>query len=82
MPRYYFHLRSKDQLTWDQVGVDLPDPTTAQGTADKLAAELSGGLLHESKDGCCWTVAVTDESDELIHITALQARRICSRTPA
>lgn len=71
MPRYYFHLRSKDQLAWDQEGIDLPDPTTAQGAADKLAAELSGGLLHESKHGCCWTVAVTDEGAALIHVTAL-----------
>jgi hypothetical protein len=53
MPRYYFHLRSKDQFIWDQDGVDLPDPTTAQGTADKAAAELGGGLLHESRHGCC-----------------------------
>jgi len=71
MPRYDFHLRSKDQLIWDQEGVDLPDPTTAQGAADKAAAELHGGLLHESKNGCCWTVVVTDEGDQLIHVTSL-----------
>ncbi|MDF2971399.1 MAG: hypothetical protein K0R61_1849 [Microvirga sp.] len=71
VPRYYFHLRSKDHFIWDQEGVDLPDPTTAQGAADKAAAELRGGLLHESKHECCWTVAVTDEGDELIHITSL-----------
>jgi hypothetical protein len=71
MPRYYFHLRSKDQFIWDQEGVDLPDPTTAQGAADKAAAELRGGLLHESTNGCCWTVAVTDEGDQIIHVTAL-----------
>ncbi len=71
MPRYYFHLRSKDRFIWDQEGVDLPDPTTAQGAADKTAAELRDGLLHESRNGCCWTVAVTDEADELVHITSL-----------
>jgi hypothetical protein len=27
--------------------------------------------LHESKHGCCWTVAVTDEGDELVHVTSL-----------
>jgi hypothetical protein len=35
MPRYYFHLRSKDRFIWDEEGVDLPDPTTAQGAADR-----------------------------------------------
>ncbi|WP_262030150.1 DUF6894 family protein [Microvirga sp. Mcv34] len=71
MPRYYFHLRSKDRFVWDKEGVDLPDPMTAQGAADKVAAELHGVLLHETKTCCCWTVAVADESDQLIHVTAL-----------
>jgi hypothetical protein len=71
MPHYYFHLRSKGRFIWDEEGVDLPDPTTAQGAADKVAAELHGGLLHESKHGCCWTVAVTDEGDQIIHVTSL-----------
>jgi hypothetical protein len=71
MPRYYFHLRSKDRLVWDEEGVDLPDPATAQGAADKVAAELHGGLLHESRTCCCWTVTVTDEGDQLVHVTAL-----------
>jgi hypothetical protein len=71
MPRYYFHLRSKDQFVWDREGVDLPDPFTARGAADKLAAELCGGLLYESRVGCCWTVAVTNEGDELVHVTSL-----------
>jgi hypothetical protein len=71
MPRYYFHLRSKDRFTWDEEGVDLPDPITAQGASDKVAAELHGGLLHESGSGCCWIVAAKDEGNQLIHITAL-----------
>ncbi|WP_457091812.1 DUF6894 family protein [Microvirga sp. P5_D2] len=71
MPRHDFHLSSKDRLIWDREGVDLPDPMTANGAADKGAAELCGGLLHESKAGCCWTVAVTDEGDELVHVTSL-----------
>jgi hypothetical protein len=71
MPRYYFHLHSKDTFICDEEGVDLPDPTTARGAADKVAAELRGGLLHESTVSCCWTVAVTTEGDELIHVTSL-----------
>jgi hypothetical protein len=46
MPRYYFHLRSGDSFVWHDEGIDLPDPLTAQGAADKTAAELRGGLLH------------------------------------
>jgi len=71
MPRCNFRLPSKDRTTWDQQGLDLPDPATAQGVADKAAAELRGGLLHESKHGSCWTVPVIDEGDELVHITSL-----------
>ena len=40
MPRYFFHLRSEDNLVWDDEGVDLPDPLTAQGAADKTDGEL------------------------------------------
>lgn len=71
MPRYSFHLRSKDRFVWNREGVDLPDPTTAQGAADKAAAELRGGLLHESRTCCSWTVAVTNEGDQLVHLTSL-----------
>jgi hypothetical protein len=70
MPRYYFHLRSREQFIWDKEGVDLPDPTTARGAADRAAAELRGGLPQESRPGCSWVVAVTDEGDELIHVTS------------
>ncbi|WP_262273202.1 DUF6894 family protein [Microvirga yunnanensis] len=69
MPRYFFHLSSKDRFVWDEEGVDLPDPTAAQNAADKVAAELHGALVHESRQGCCWTVAVTDEGDQIIHVT-------------
>jgi hypothetical protein len=71
MPLYFFHLRSKDRFVWDREGINLPDPATACGAADKAAAGLRGGLLHESRHACCWTVAVTDEGDELVHVTCL-----------
>jgi hypothetical protein len=71
MPRFFFHLRSEDNFVWDDKGVDLPDPLTAQGAADKTAAELRGGLLHQVRHGSCWTVAVTDESGEIIHTISL-----------
>ena len=41
MPRYCFHLPSKDQSVSDGEGVDMPDPTTAQGAADKVAAVIT-----------------------------------------
>jgi hypothetical protein len=71
MPRYDVHLRSKAPLMRDREGVDLPDPMTAHGAADKVASELHGGLLHETKECCCWTVSATDEGDPLVHVTAL-----------
>ncbi|WP_432807251.1 DUF6894 family protein [Microvirga terrae] len=33
MPRYYFHLRSKETFVWDREGVELPDPSMACGAA-------------------------------------------------
>ena len=40
MTRYFFHLQSEDNFVWDDEGIDLPDPLTAQGAAEKTAAEL------------------------------------------
>jgi hypothetical protein len=71
MPRHDFHLSSQDRLIWDREGVDLPDPAPVQDVAGKGAAELYGGLLHESKACCCWTVAVANEGDKLVHVTSL-----------
>jgi hypothetical protein len=71
MPRYYFHLRSQDSLVWDDDGIDLPDPLTAQGAADKTAAELQGGLLHQVHNSSCWIIAVTDEGGRIIHVVGL-----------
>ncbi len=71
MTCYFFHLRSEDNFVWDDEGIDLPDPLTAQGAAAKTAAELRGGLLHQVRHDSCWTVAVTDESSEIIHMVAL-----------
>lgn len=71
MPRYFFHLRSDGSFVWDEEGIDLPDSLAAQGAADKTAAELQGGLLHQVRHDSCWMVAVTDESGEIIHTVAL-----------
>jgi len=71
MPRYFFHLRSDDNFVWDDEGVDLPDPLTAQGAADKTAAELWGGLLHQVHRDCCWTMIITDEGGEIVQVKAL-----------
>jgi hypothetical protein len=71
MSHFYFHLRTENNFLWDEEGIDLPDPLTAQGAADKTAAELRGGLLYQVQDGSCWTVAVTDEGGAIIHVVTL-----------
>ncbi|WP_262297787.1 DUF6894 family protein [Microvirga sesbaniae] len=71
MPRYYFHLRSKETFVWDREGVELPDPAMACGAADRAVAELRGGLMHDSRHECYWIVAVTDEVDEVIHVASV-----------
>ncbi|WP_371680420.1 hypothetical protein [Microvirga sp. KLBC 81] len=54
---------------------DLPDPLTAQGAADKTAAELIGELLHQVRHDSCWTVAVTDESGKIVHTVGSEIDR-------
>jgi hypothetical protein len=71
MPRYFFHVRAEGSFIWDEEGIDLPDPLTAQGAADKTAAELRGGLLYRVDSAPGWTVAVTDEGGEIIHVVSL-----------
>ena len=71
MPRYFFHLRTQDSFVWDEEGVDLPDPLTAQGAADKTAAELQGGLLHQVHNGSHWAIVITDEGGEIAQVVAL-----------
>ncbi|NBJ13603.1 DUF6894 family protein [Microvirga arsenatis] len=71
MPRYYFHLRTEDSFVWDEEGVDLPDPLTARGAADKTAAELRGGLLHQVDHDCCWTIIITGEGGEIVQVKTL-----------
>ena len=71
MVRYFFHLRSDDTFAWDDKGVDMPDPLTAQGAADKTALKLRDGLLHQVRHDSCRSATVTDESGEIIHSVAL-----------
>ena len=71
MPRYYFHLRSDDNFVWDDEGIDLPDPLTAQGAADKMAAELQGGLLHQVHNGPRWAIVITNEGGEIAQVVTL-----------
>ena len=71
MPRYYFHLHSDDSFVWDEEGVDLPDPLTTQEVADKTAAELRGGLLHQVHNRSHCTVVITDEGGEIAQVVAL-----------
>jgi Domain of unknown function (DUF6894) len=71
MPRYYFHLRTPRTFVWDEDGIDLPDPATAQGAAERSAAELRGGLLYRVDDSCTWTIAVTDEGGRIVHMVSL-----------
>jgi len=43
----------------------------ACGAADRAVAELRDGLLTDSRHGCYWIVAVTDEGDEVIHVASV-----------
>jgi uncharacterized protein DUF6894 len=60
MARYFFHV-SDGSLVLDNVGVELPDVTSAQTTAVQLTAEiLKCGMLGPLWNELCWRVEVTD----------------------
>ena len=68
MPLYHFHLRSEDDLAWDEEGIALPDPMIPQGATDRTAVRLRRGLLCRVDDGTPWTIAVADEGGTIIHL--------------
>ena len=71
MPRYYFHLRSEDDLLWDEEGIDLPGPVLAQGAPEQTAMKLRRGLLYRVDNDTPWTIAVADERGTVIHLVSL-----------
>jgi hypothetical protein len=60
MARYFFHV-SDGTLVLDEVGIELPDVTSAQKTAIELTAEiLKDGMSGPLWNELCWRVEVTD----------------------
>jgi hypothetical protein len=60
MARYFFHV-SDGTVVLDEVGVELPDITSAQTTAVQLTAEiLKDGMLGPLWNELRWRVEVTD----------------------
>ena len=60
MSRYFFHV-CDGTLVLDDVGVELPDVTSAQTTAIQLTAEiLKGGMSGPLWNSLRWRVEVTD----------------------
>jgi hypothetical protein len=63
MARYFFHV-SDGTLVLDDVGVELPDITSAQTTAIQLIAEiLRDGMSGPLWNQPCWRVEVTDSPE-------------------
>ena len=60
MSRYFFHV-CDGTVVLDDVGVELPDITSAQTTAVQLTAEiLKDGMHGPLWSELCWRVEVTD----------------------
>jgi hypothetical protein len=60
MARYFFHV-SDGTFVLDEVGVELPDVTSAQTAAIQLTAEiLKDGVSGPLWNRLCWRVEVTD----------------------
>jgi hypothetical protein len=81
MPRYYLHIRSKDGLSKDLQGEELPNIEAAQAAALRVirrirASKLWGQLLPEAHRQMA--IEIADETDQTLLIVpfARSKRRI------
>ncbi|MDB5552412.1 MAG: hypothetical protein JWL86_2396 [Rhizobium sp.] len=66
MPRYFFHIRTADELILDPDGSDLPDLDAARCEAVQSARDLVANLLREGQilDGQAFEIS--DEADNVL----------------
>lgn len=73
MPRYYFHIRSHEDVEYDSDGVDLPSPVAARLEAIAAArdmvveAVIGDTVIDERK------IEVVSESGEVVATVPLQS---------
>lgn len=73
MERFYFHLRTGDELLPDCEGNDLPDSLAARREAEKIARELLAEAIRFGNDEVSEAVVISDEHGREIDIVPLAA---------
>jgi len=58
--RYLFHISDGRRIYRDDIGVDLPDQSTALDEARATAYQLMVELAEEVEDWSTWQVRITD----------------------
>ena len=66
MARYFFHLRSPDELSMDEIGTELPNAEAAYLEACETALELSFEMLRDRLDPSRDTFEVTDAEGRVV----------------
>ena len=67
MPRFFFHIRGHDQsLSFDELGLDLPDVETAYDEVLRAAQDLEGMFTARSQDPRDYAIQVENVLGELV----------------
>ncbi|WP_262266006.1 DUF6894 family protein [Microvirga yunnanensis] len=66
MTRYYFHLRTAQGLSPDELGLDLPDVETAYLEAFTTAQEMWPDLLRRREDPTRYTFEIADRFGQVV----------------
>jgi hypothetical protein len=73
MRRFYFHLRTGDELTPDEEGTDFPDFSAAQREALLCARELLSEAIKRGKSEVPEALVIADEAGRQLAIVPLTA---------
>ena len=66
MPQYFFHLRSPEGRSHDDIGVELSDTETAYLEAHRAALDISMEMLREHRDPSRHRFEITDADGQLM----------------
>jgi hypothetical protein len=66
MPRYYFHLASRDGYERDEVGSDLPDVHEAYLEAFETAQQLSVDLIRQNARPAHYRFEICDDRNRVV----------------
>ncbi|NLS07165.1 hypothetical protein HGP14_34760 [Rhizobium sp. P32RR-XVIII] len=68
MARYYFHIRTGDQLVEDDEGVELPNVAAVQQEARNAAREMIAELVMGGEQIAAQRFEIVDESGDIVAV--------------